>query len=82
MAKEIAILILSAWLFNKNTIFKKMSTWGWFHKSWARGANHLDISVHLRSPPMPNFLRSYFVAQKFSVGRETAYEIDPWLPLN
>ena len=42
MTKEIAILILSAWLFNKNTIFKKMSTWGWFHKSWAHGANHKD----------------------------------------
>ena len=40
-------------------------------------ANHRDSSIHLLSAPMPNFLRSYFVAQKFGVGRKTVYEIDP-----
>ena len=47
-------------------------------KSWAHSPNHKDSSIHLRPTPTPNFLRSYFVAQKFGVGHKTAYEIDPW----
>ena len=52
-------------------------TLGQLHKSWVHGANHRDSSVHLHSAPMPNFLRSYFLAQKFGLGHKTAYEIDP-----
>ena len=56
--------------------------WGWFLKSWVQGGNHRDSSIHLCPTPTPNFLRSYFVAQKFGVERKKAYEIDPWSNLN
>ena len=47
-----------------------------------RRAEHLFAGRNTQHPtPTPNFLRSYFVVQKFGIGRETAYEIDPWLEI-
>ena len=38
--------------------------WGRFHESWAQGTNHRDSSIHLHPTPIPNFLRSFLLAQK------------------
>ena len=50
--------------------------WGWFHKSWAHGANHRDSSIHLCPTLALNFLRSFLLVPK--LGPKAVYEIDPW----
>ena len=42
------------------------------------GVDFIKVGRKVRSALTPNFLNSYFVAQKFGVGRKLVYEIDPW----
>ena len=36
------------------------ATRGWFHKSWAQGANHRNSSIHFRPIPTPNFWEAFY----------------------
>ena len=52
----------------KTSCINPVKTRGRFHKRSAHGANHRDSSIHLRSAPALNFLRSFILAQSSAQG--------------